>query len=406
MRFLCLTRVIFRFALFASLVCVLSAAEEAFDPLTVQFATKPDHVILYIIDGLSYKTWGRIELPVLKKMIDSGVLVEKNYLPPSEHPTQGPYAELHSCSIPNPVLIAGTLFIGKETGYLPQSLFPQRTTAFIANTEIYSSLNRFYHYSYQKLGPDPEGIDIALEYMKIGRPAFMRLHLQEVGDASFQILNLKEDVPWRRNIWAKGSPYLKMLKQADDLLGRFVRGLKEQGILEKTALVIMGDHGEADTGYHPPEITDAAITSIILWGAGIKRGIKIPYSEHIDVVPTICTLLDAVPPRTCQGRPIVEALSQFKGQLPPRKMLFKKMLEQFEAYRVQTAEASWSLAHLESPEISRLYTEFENRRLDFYGIDRFTEWGRFKSTEELLENNGKALLAMGKFLEDVRKTKR
>jgi hypothetical protein len=388
-----------------SVLCLVRAAPAAADPFSVQFAAKPEYVILYIIDGLSFKTWTRTDLPILKKMIDSGALVEKSYLPPSEHPVQGPYAEIHSCSIPNPVMMAGTLFLTKETEYFPQGLFPKRTTAFVANTENYSSLNRFYHYSYQKLGPDPEGVDMALEFMKLGRPAFMRLHLQEVGEASFQILFIKEDVPWRRNIWAEGSPYLAMLKQADDLLGRFLHGLEEQGILDRTALVIMGDHGEADTGYHPPESRDAAITSIVLWGAGIKKGVKIPYAEQIDVIPTICALLETDAPKTSQGRVIGESLSNFSAKIPPRKTLFISMLDQFEEFRVKEAEVSFRLTNLVSPEISRLYRDFGNIKMDFYGIDKFIEWPKFKRLEDLLENNRKAVDQMSSFLDEIRKIK-
>lgn len=377
----------------------------ASDIFNILFAAKPDHVILYIIDGLSYKTWARTDLPVLKKLIENGALVENSYLPPSEHPTQGPYAEIHSCSIPNPVLMAGTLFLTKETEYFPQGIFPKQKTAFVANTENYSSLNRYYHFSYQKLGPDPEGIDMALTFMKLGRPAFMRLHLQEVGEASFQTLFIQENVPWRRDIWAKGSPYLAMLKQADDLLGRFLRGLEEQGILAKTTLLIMGDHGEADTGYHPPESRDAAITSIVLWGAGIKKGVKIPYAEHIDVVPTICALLGTDSPKTCQGRAIGEALSFYKGKVPPRKMLFKSMLDQFEQYRTKEAEVAFRLAQYAGPEISRLYRDFGNIKMNFYGIDKFIEWPKFKRLEVLLENNAKSLDQMTRFLEEIRKIK-
>ena len=42
----------------------------------------------------------------------------------------------------------------------------------------------------------------------------MRVHLQEVGEESFQIMSLTEDVPWRRNIWAEGSPYIEKLKKS------------------------------------------------------------------------------------------------------------------------------------------------------------------------------------------------
>jgi len=372
-------------------------------PFDVRFAEKPEHVILYIIDGLSYKTWDRLDLPVLKKMISGGVLVEKNYLPPSEHPTQGSYAELHSCSIPNPVMMSGTLFLTKETEYFPQNLFPRSLSAFVANGLTYRSLDRFYHFSYQKSGPDPEGVEAALEIMKRSRPVFMRVHLKEVGEASFQILSITENVPWRRNIWAEGSPYVKRLKRADELLGRFLSELEKNGLLPKTALLVMGDHGEADTGYHPPECLDASITSIILWGAGIKRGLTIPYAEHMDVVPTLCALLNIEPPKTCQGRVIGEALASYKKALPPRQMTLKKLLEQFDEFRAKEAEAAFRLAKLTSTEISRLYREFGNLRSSFYGIKRFVEWPRFKTAEELAENNTKALGQLKLFLEELRK---
>jgi hypothetical protein len=387
------------------LLSLAGPAVGATDFSSVRFDEKPDHVILYIIDGLSYKTWTRTSLPVLKGLILNGVLVEQSYLPPSEHPVQGPYAEVHSCSIPNPVMMAGTLFLTKETIYFPQNIFPEKTTAFVANTTNYNSLNKYYHYSYQKLGPDPEGIEMALAFMKLGRPAFMRLHLQEVGEASYQILFVKDNVPWRRNIWADGSPYVNMLARADEQLAGFLGGLKDLGILEKTALVIMGDHGEADTGYHPPESRDAAITSIVLWGAGVRKGIRIPYAEQIDVVPTICALLGIAVPKTSQGRVIGEALAHFSGKLPPRRTLFKNMLDQFEEFRVKESESSFRLTTLASPEISRLQRDLGNIKMDFYGIDKFVEWPRFGQLENLLENNQKVLTRLAGLLEEIRTLK-
>lgn len=387
------------------LVSLAGQVVGATDFSSVRFDDKPEHVILYIIDGLSYKTWTRASLPVLEGLIQNGVLVEQSYLPPSEHPVQGPYAEVHSCSIPNPVMMAGTLFLTKEAIYFPQNLFPEKTTAFVANTTNYSSLNKYYHYSYQKLGPDPEGIEMALAFMKLGRPAFMRLHLQEVGEASYQILFVKDNVPWRRNIWADGSPYINMLARADEQLAGFLGGLKDLGILEKTTLVIMGDHGEADTGYHPPESRDAAITSIILWGAGVRKGMRIPYAEQIDVVPTICALLGMAAPKTSQGRVIGEALTHFSRKLPPRRTLFKNMLDQFEEFRVKEAESSFRLTKLASPEITRLQRDLGNIKMDFYGIDRFVEWPRFGQLENLLENNQKALTRLASLLEEIRALK-
>ena len=73
------------------------------DPFSTAFSDSTAHVILLIIDGLSYKVWDKMDLPNLRKLSDRRVIVEKNYLPPAAHPTAGAYAELHSGSIPNPI---------------------------------------------------------------------------------------------------------------------------------------------------------------------------------------------------------------------------------------------------------------------------------------------------------------
>lgn len=84
-------------------------------PKNIQFHTKPEHIVLIIIDGLSFETWDRLELPVLENMIATGAVVDQLYLPPPAHPHEGPYAILHTCSTPNPILMSGTLFIDENT---------------------------------------------------------------------------------------------------------------------------------------------------------------------------------------------------------------------------------------------------------------------------------------------------
>ncbi|MCK4345144.1 MAG: sulfatase-like hydrolase/transferase [Bacteroidales bacterium] len=389
------------FTLFLFLFPGIVSGTSAEDTNNVKFAEKPEYAVLFIIDGLSYKVWDQMELPVLKEMIKEGALVEKNYLPPAAHPHTGKYADLHSCSVPNPILMAGTVFITKETEYLPQNFFPDKTTAFVANTLAYRSLNRYYNYSYQKGGPDSESVNIALKFMEMGHPVFMRVHLQTPGNAGYECMITKEDVPWRSDIWAKGSPYRLKTEEADSLLGVFINGLKEQGVLEKTVIIVMGDHGQADAGWHPVETTNSSITTIVLWGAGIKKGVRIPYSEQIDIVPTISALMGVEPPKTSRGRIIAEALSQYEGELPPKKMLFKKMLEQFKEYRKKKAQAIGALEASSSSQVGRLYSEMNNIDQNFYDIHRFLEWPRFRTVEELLENNSKVLTELDRFLSEI-----
>jgi len=375
------------------------------DPFEVTFSSKPKHAVLYIIDGLSYKAWEHVSLPVLEKMMAQGAFVEKNYLPTSAHPTEGAYAELHTCSIPNPILMAGTVFITKDTEYLPQVFFPEETTAFVANTEIYSSLNRFYHFSYQKLGPDSDGVAKASEFMRLARPVFMRVHLQEVGEASFQIMSLDEDVPWRRNIWAEGSPYVEKLRDADRLLKAFLQSLEDLGILKDTVILVTSDHGEADSGYHPPQIADASITSMVLWGAGVKKNVRIPYAEHVDVVPTLCALMEKPPPETCRGRVIVEALKDYDGVIPHREMFIKDMLEQFGKFRRMKAEADHILENLAESPPGLFFRDLNNIQQNFYGVHKFARWPEFDTLKDLLAHNDAVLKRLRLLLSEIRSLK-
>ncbi len=368
------------------------------------FSNVAEHAVLLVIDGLSYKVWDRMDLPVLEKMIESGALVEKTYLPPAAHPASGPYAELHSGSIPNPIMMAGTVFITKKTGYLQDSFFPSRIAAFVANSSAYRTLVNNYHYVYQKDGTDEESIQTALKFMEMGKPAFMRIHLQDAGSAGSESMTEKGNYPWRWNIWAENSPYRTAVSHADKLVGDFIDGLEKLGILQKTVFIVMGDHGQDDTGWHPSEFVDSAITTTVLWGAGIKKGVRIPYSELIDIVPTICWLMRVKPPKTCLGRAIAEGLEGYPEPFPPRKLLMKELLYQIMDYRKRMTDAMYKVENLSSPRRGFLFTRLSREiRENFYGIERFSEWPRFNTLDELVEHNRKVMERLNTIIEEIDK---
>lgn len=345
-----------------------------------------------------------MELPYLDAMVSDGAVVEKMYLPPAAHPHTGVYARLHTCSIPNPIMMAGTVFINEQTGYLAESFFPERITAFSVNSLAYQSINRHYHFSYQKNGPDSDAVTWALQFMEEGKPAFSRVHLQNPGGAGSQSLWTNEDVSWRRNIWDAESPYRDAVARADSLVGLFLNGLENLGLLEKTVVIVLGDHGQNDSGWHPLQFVDSSITTAVLYGAGIKKGAVIPYAEIIDIVPTICTLMDAKPPETSQGRIIVEVLNGHEGTVSPRKTLIRDMLEQFVEYRQKIAEARHLLESIQTGEEAALFTLL-NRSVErnFYDIHSFTEWSRFNTLDELLENNREVMKTLDSLLVEIRK---
>ena len=274
-------------------------------------------------------------------MIPAGALVKQVFLPPAAHPHEGPYAKLHTCSIPNPILMAGTIFIDERTVTINEQFFPKQTTAFAVNAIDYRSLLRNYHYVYQKAGQDAEAAQAGLKFMEMGRPAFLSVHLQDSGEGGVASMWAAPGAPWKNDIWQPDSPYRKNLLNADRLLGDFIQGLAKLGLLETTAFVVVGDHGQADTGWHPLELWDPAITTAVLWGAGIAPKAVIDYAELIDIGPTICVLMDVGPPPTALGTIIGDAipgdLSVERPGPGPRPRLQEKMNAQFRDFRVLKA---------------------------------------------------------------------
>lgn len=357
----------------------------------IEFAAKPSEVVLFVIDGISYKVWDRMDLPVLDEMVSEGTLVKQVFLPPAAHPHEGPYAKLHTCSIPNPILMAGTIFIDEKTVYINERFFPERTAGFAANAIDYRSLLRNYHCVYQKAGTDAEAVRAALKFMEMDQPAFLSVHLQDTGEGGVASMRSGPNDPWKNNIWHPQSPYRRDLLNADRLLGEFVQGLTKLGRLETTALVIVGDHGQADSGWHPIELWDPAITTAVLWGAGITAKATVDYAELIDIGPTICALMGVGPPPTALGVPIVEAMAGAPARAVPRPRRQEIMNAQFRDFRVLKAELDVALARSESPAKGWLYGRLNAIVRNFYGVERFVEWPRFKTVEELVEQNGRAL---------------
>jgi hypothetical protein len=366
-----------------------------------KFAAKPAHAVLVVIDGLSYKTWDKVDLPVLDGMISSGALVKQVFLPPAAHPHEGPYAKIHTCSIPNPILMAGTIFIDEGTVYFNEQFFPNRTAAFAVNAIDYRTLLKNYHYVYQKAGSDAEAMAAALKFVEMEPPAFLSIHLQDTGEGGVASMRGAADAPWKNDIWQPESPYRRNLTTADHLLGEFVQGLANLALLETTAFVVVGDHGQADTGWHPLEFWDPAVTTAVMWGAGIKPGAVIDYAELIDIGPTICALMGLSAPPTAVGVAITEAFAGGEAASSPRPRLQETMNAQFMDFRAVKAELDANLVRSDSPAKGLNYARFNSLTRNFYGIERFIEWPRFKSVSELVEQNGNALKSLREFKAEI-----
>lgn len=273
--------------------------------------SRPDRVILFTIDGLAVGAPERFAMPTLRRLAAEGCRYEAMHLPLPGHPKNDPRYPW-SCSMPNPMLMAGTPFIGVEgiRDAMIQHQFKSNETAFVVNAYSYQDVSGgFGTYVAQPHAPDALVIAKAQETLLGQNPKFMRVHLQRSGIEGEKVSKDRyADRPWYRNIWHPESPYREACERADGLLGDFVDWLTEQNLWQGTVLVVCGDHGQADEGWHEPYSPPSGTTPLVLIGAGIPAGRTFPYCEIFDIAPTLAALAGREAPPQAIGRVLEEAL--------------------------------------------------------------------------------------------------
>ena len=112
---------------------------------------------------------------------------------------------------------------------------------------------------------------------------------------------------------------------ADSLVGRVLEYLRGKGQLEKTVVVVVGDHGES-LGEHQESahgffIYDATVSVplIIRIPSTELRGKKIAAQvQNIDIMPTVCELLGLPVPQAVQGQSLLALIA---GRQPKQERL-------------------------------------------------------------------------------------
>ena len=104
---------------------------------------------------------------------------------------------------------------------------------------------------------------------------------------------------------------------ADGLVGEYLARLRPSD-----TLIVLSDHGfrpvlfpgkPTTSGHHRDE------GMVALLGRGVRRGTRIEAASLLDILPTICVLLDVPLARNLEGRPIDAALDEdFARRHPPR----------------------------------------------------------------------------------------
>ncbi|NJM14681.1 MAG: hypothetical protein HC896_04230 [Bacteroidales bacterium] len=196
---------------------------------------RPNRTILFIIDGMVSNLHEKIEMPGFSSLLKEGTLFKEVYLPLAAHPDSSA-AYPWGCSLPNPVLMTGTVFIGQPgiTENMIQHSFTKRPTAFVANVWSYAAVSKgFTMYAdcsngeFANVFKDELSVEKAKELILEHDPEFIRLHCQGPGSAGHRSYR-EEGKPYTHNIWHPASPYLQQNQKVDSLLYHLCNGLKKK----------------------------------------------------------------------------------------------------------------------------------------------------------------------------------
>ncbi len=387
--------ILFGLVAFAMANSVASASSD--DDTSPTASATAKRVILFGIDGLAAAAPERIAMPTFNALAKQGVRIREMFVAPPWHPTIGPWGDLQTTSYPNVVQLTGTLFIKPDTRYVQEIWFPPQLgrgepvgiTAHATNSTAYASLNRGFNHSFMQRGPDRAVIDWSIALLQSTDVKFMRIHLQNTGEAGrVESADQIKDVPWRHNIWAENSPYRRAAEAADSELARLIDALKANGKWDDTVLIVTSDHGQADHGWHAPMSEASWSTPFLIAGPGIARGRTLSYGEQTDIVPTIAAVLHVAAPNQGPGagRIMREVFTQGEiVEVPHRLETINRQMREY-----MLLEAQMRLASAKRPSLDDVLMQAQNTGLtdrQFYGLDRFLEWYRAGSIDKLIENN-------------------
>lgn len=106
---------------------------------------------------------------------------------------------------------------------------------------------------------------------------------------------------------------------ADQVLGRVLEGLRQEGLLEDTLVVLVGDHGESfgehgSYAHNNSLYEEETTVPLVLWSAdGALRHDGVLEARHVDVAPTIADLMGVA------GSDVpVQGTSLLRGEPGPR----------------------------------------------------------------------------------------
>ena len=109
--------------------------------------------------------------------------------------------------------------------------------------------------------------------------------------------------------------YFACISYVDELIGRLVKTLKEEGLYENTVIVLVGDHGwqlgdngmwGKSTNFERSTRTPFIVKPTDQNASKVKSSDKLV--EFVDIYPTVCELANVAPPAHLEGQSVVPLL--------------------------------------------------------------------------------------------------
>lgn len=340
----------------------------------------PERVVLVVIDGLHVEAPDRLGLRTLAMLSKQGTSIRKVTGIMPYHPAHGDYAEVHTCSFPNPMMMAGTIFLSADQKMLQHSF---EHSAFVANSRSYQSITDGYEIVVQRVVPDAVAVDYAIAILREHDMGFVRIHLQDTGNGGSETLEAGPEAAYRHDIWHEDSPYVSAAVEADRQVGRLIGALERLGRWESTLFIVTADHGQTRSGWHPSLPEESWTFPAVLHGPGIRKDHVLASADQTDIVPTIAHVMNVELPNSDggSGRVVFGALAAGRGQAdePSKLRELNGVLA-----RYALADARMLLLSQEHPFLNSEAMGAANR---FYGYQRVMEWSDLGSIDALVRHN-------------------
>jgi membrane-anchored protein YejM (alkaline phosphatase superfamily) len=103
------------------------------------------------------------------------------------------------------------------------------------------------------------------------------------------------------NIGLIKNRYINACHHLDSQFARVFENLQQRGLLDSTIVVITGDHGEqfmekGHWGHHATFVDEEIRVPLVIWAPGVAPRRETRMSSHLDIVPTLMTLLGVTNP--------------------------------------------------------------------------------------------------------------